>query len=203
MKTFIAIPCMDEVDVTFMQSFIGLMTVGEVKKGIVSGSLVYEARERLALSAIQNESDYCLWLDSDMVFEPTLLLDLIKHEKDMVCGLYCARRPPYSPSLFIDVNKDGKIGARTVRDIPDHLFEVEACGMGALLVKTEILAKCFDTYETCFQPIKGYGEDISFCIRARELGNKLWCDPSVKVGHIGKTIITYDTYKEYNNAIKG
>lgn len=200
MKTYIAVPCMDEVDVQFMQSFMALMPVGEIRKGIVSGTLVYEARERLAADAVDKGSDYVLWLDSDMVFEPTLLLDLMKNEKDMICGLYCSRRPPFPPSLFKDVHKDGIVGAKTIWDVPEHPFQIEACGMGAILVKTEVLARCFEKYETCFQPIKGYGEDLSFCIRARELGYELWCDPNVRVGHLGKTIITYDTCKEFNNA---
>ena len=36
----------------------------------------------------------------------------------------------------------------------------------------------------------GFGEDMAFCIRAKELGYPLWCDSSIQAGHIGFT-----TYK--------
>ena len=37
----------------------------------------------------------------------------------------------------------------------------------------------------------GYeGEDYSFCVRWREGGQKVWCDPDIKLGHIGEKNFT-------------
>ena len=41
-----------------------------------------------------------------------------------------------------------------------------------------------------FMPTAGFGEDLSFCMRARKAGIKLWCDSRVKCGHIGTKIYT-------------
>ena len=44
---------MDEIDVGFVQSLMDLQTVGETKTYFLSGSLIYEARERLATAREQ------------------------------------------------------------------------------------------------------------------------------------------------------
>ena len=99
MKTLIAIPCMDEIDVGFVQSLMDLQTVGETKTYFMSGSLIYEARERLASMAVNNGFDHILWLDSDQMFKPTLMIDFASSDKDMVTGVIPMRRPPASTSF--------------------------------------------------------------------------------------------------------
>ena len=54
-----------------------------------------------------------------------------------------------------------------------------------------------------FAPINGVGEDLSFCWRARQCGYKIWCDPSIALGHEIRTIITKTNRGIFNgNAIK-
>lgn len=191
MKTLIAIPCMDEIDVGFVQSLMDLQTVGETKTYFLSGSLIYEARERLAAMAVNNGFDHILWLDSDQMFKPTLMIDFVSSEKDMVTGVIPMRRPPYTPCVY--KVKDDEL--KQVTDLGDRLFEVDGCGFGAVFMKTEILQKCFDKYKTCFQPIYGYGEDLSFCLRVKELGYKIYADPRIDIGHIAKTVITKNMFR--------
>lgn len=191
MKTLIAIPCMDEIDVGFVQSLMDLQTVGETKTYFLSGSLIYEARERLAAMAVNNGFDHILWLDSDQMFKPTLMIDFVSSEKDMVTGVIPMRRPPYIPCVY--KIKDDEL--KQVTELGDRLFEVDGCGFGAVFMNTEILQKCFDKYKTCFQPIYGYGEDLSFCLRVKELGYKIYADPRIDIGHIAKTVITKNMFR--------
>lgn len=191
MKTLIAIPCMDEIDVGFVQSLMDLQTVGETKTYFLSGSLIYEARERLAAMAVNNGFDHILWLDSDQMFKPTLMIDFVSSEKDIVTGVIPMRRPPYIPCVY--KIKDDEL--KQVTELGDRLFEVDGCGFGAVFMKTEILQKCFDKYKTCFQPIYGYGEDLSFCLRVKELGYKIYADPRIDIGHIAKTVITKNMFR--------
>ena len=37
----------------------------------------------------------------------------------------------------------------------------------------------------------GFGEDLAFCLRVKDLGKKVYCDSRIKVGHIG-----YKTFGE-------
>lgn len=194
MRTMIAIPCMDEMDSGFVQCLVNLRKVGDVDINILSGSLVYEARERLAGVAVDGGYDYVLWLDSDMMFPETLLLDLLAQDKDFITGVCAARRPPYNPCIF---RSNGE-KLDFVTDFKDRLIKVDGCGFGVVLMKTELLQKSFDKYRTCFQPIPGYGEDLSFCVRAKDLGYQLFADPNIEIGHIGKTVITKNAFRRYD-----
>ena len=49
MKTLIAIPCMDMLDVRFVESLSRLNPVGDVEIAFQPSSLIYHARNNLAL----------------------------------------------------------------------------------------------------------------------------------------------------------
>ena len=46
-----------------------------------------------------------------------------------------------------------------------------------------------------FMPVGGFGEDLSFCLRAREAGLKLYCDSRVRCGHVGNVIFNEENCK--------
>lgn len=196
MKILIAIPTLDYVHVDFMKSLLALTEAIECPHeiSIQSGTLVYMAREKLANKAINEGFDFVLWLDSDMVFQPTLLEDLQFSRKDFITGVYQARRPGFTSCIFEKIDLDS---FRSVERYPSDIFRVEGCGFGCVLIKTEILKHVMQTYKTCFMPIKGYGEDIAFCLRARDLGYKLYCDPHVVCGHIGHVTIFPEDRENY------
>ena len=83
------------------------------------------------------------------------------------------------------------------RDAP---FKVEACGFGCVLMKTSVMETIINKYNDLFAPLPGFGEDLSFCIRARACGFDIWCDPKVQVGHKATTIVTDDTFQAFRRA---
>ena len=202
MKTMIAIPCMDTMPYEFVESLYRMKTVGQIRPAFLSGSLIYKARTDLALMALHEKADYVLWIDSDMVFAPDLMINLMEDMSscDMVAGICHMRRPPYSPVLYSklrlgmtpDENEHQKIF-----DMPDDLFTVEGCGFGCVMMKTSVIQAVVDKYHDLFSPLPGYGEDLSFCIRARECGFDIWADPKVQLGHKSSTIITRESYEAY------
>ena len=194
MKTLIAIPCFDEMDAGFVQCLVDMKPVGDIRILILSGSLIYEARERLASFAIQNGYDHVLWLDSDIMFPSTMLMDMTAQGKDIITGVIAARRHPYYPCVY---RSEGE-KLKPVLDFDGRLTEVDSCGFGAVLMKTEVLERMFDEFKTCFQPILGYGEDLSFCVRAKKLGFKIYADPNINIGHIGKTVLAKDSFRSAN-----
>lgn len=196
-KILIAIPSDEHPDHEFVQSLLALRPVGQIEIKFQAGSLVYLSREILAAYAINNNFDYVLWLDDDMVFKPDLLEKLIEDDVDVAAGLFVQRRYPYEPAIWKDIvcGDEGRYDEKYLDYPENELFEIDACGMAAVLVKGEVLKTVSETYHRTYEPISGYGEDISFCIRAKNSGYKLWCDSRVKVGHVGRYIFTDDTYK--------
>ena len=208
MKTLIAIPCMDTVPVAFVASLDALIPSGQCQKYYESGSLVYDSRNRLAQKAVAEGYDRVLWLDSDMVFEPDLLLALertMKEENaDLVTGLYFTRKyPNYRPVIYSHVHyklnpQEGRVTPEAVTyfDYPkDKPFKVSGCGMGVCLTKTAMLEDILKKKGLPFTPMPGFGEDLSFCRRAEDLGYTMVCDPRIKAGHVGQLVVTEEIYE--------
>ena len=203
MKTMIAIPCMDMVQTEFVRSLVSMRYVGEVQFIFTECSLIYQARTALCRMALEAEADYVLWLDSDVVFPPDLMERLMEdiQGKDMVTAVYHARKPPFRPVIW-KIIRTGLLPENAqveqYDDYPeDGLFEIEGCGFGAVLMKTGVIRDVAETFHQTFGPIPGMGEDLSFCIRARNCGYKIWCDPSLQIGHKGSLIINQDTFRAF------
>lgn len=204
-KVFIAVPCMDQLPARFAQSLAMLQRVGETKVGFEIGSLVYNSRNNLARAAIKEEADWVLWLDSDMTFSPFFLLSAIetceKNNYDFLTGLYFRRAAPYTPVLFERLeyrDEDQKCIHTQLMSVPDGIFEVGGCGFGGVLMRTEVIMDVAGKFGRMFDPLPGMGEDISFCWRARECGYKIYCDSSLKMGHVGYAVITEEYFNAFN-----
>ena len=209
MKTLIAIPCMDSVYTEFLRALMGLEISGEVQYTFAQSSLIYDARNQLAGVAIAGGFDRVLWIDSDMLLPPDLFRRLSEHldqGREFVTGLYFTRKPPIRPVIYKDLllQQDDPRWPTPVavayEDYPrDSLFRAKACGFGAVMTSTDLLKRLVDAYGTPFSPIGGWGEDLSFCIRAEAAGAELWCDSSIKLGHIGLTVFNEELYETVSN----
>ena len=208
MKIYIAIPCLEEMPVDFVKSLVGLEKVGQTSINFSVGSLVYASRDYLAQCAIAEKSDYIVWLDSDMTFQTDLLIDLIAdvEGRDFVTAVCFRRKPPFSPVIYkkIRIGLEGESETEEFEEYPqDEMFEIDACGMAAAIMSTEMAAAIIAENKQLFAPIPGYGEDISFCIRAKKAGYKLWADPALNVGHITKTIADRSAWKAWKEKENG
>ena len=207
-KTLIAIPCMDMVSARFAQSLATLKKEGECTVSFLIGSLIYDSRNRLAALAVDMDADYILWLDSDMVFAPDTLERMMKvldehPEIDILSGLYFRRAQPFTPVLFskLEQTADDVLEWADVHDMPDEPFEVAGCGFGCVLMKTDCLLDIAAKEHggKWFTPIANAGEDCAFCIRARREGYKIYCDPTITLGHMAYAPVTkafYEAMKE-------
>lgn len=202
MKLLIAIPTLDYIHVNFMECLLKL-TKELTERGvdyevkIKSGTLVYLAREELTSYALGFEFTHVLWLDSDMIFTEDIIDDLFDTEKDFVCGVFHARRPGFQSCIFKSLTPPERY---TCREYPLNTFKIEGCGMAATLIKTEILKAVRDEFGTCFTPAYNLGEDLAFCKRALMKGFEIWCEPTVRVGHIGHlTVYPEDEERFLNN----
>ena len=204
-KILIAIPCMDMIDTAFVQSLMGLDIDGETRIRFLPGSLVYDSRNQLTEIARANGCEYIFFVDSDMTFRgdvlQKLLTDAEENNIDVVTGLCFTRKQPIRTAIFkkceYSQDKDGQLFPDAVNymDYPkDELFPVAACGMACCLIRMSCVDNVLANFGLPFSPAQGWGEDLSFCIRARELGHKIYCDSRVKVGHIAKTVITEEVF---------
>ena len=207
MKILIAVPSMDQVPVQFTQSLSMLYRVGDCSVAFQVGSLIYTSRNHLAGIAIEQQYDYVMWFDSDMVFQPDTLqrmMDLMqKNDYDILTGLYFRRVYPFKPVLFSKLEPTDTGWEWDEPDtIPDEPFELAGCGFGCVLMKTDVLMDVQAQFNDMFGPIKGMGEDLSFCWRATECGYKVICDPSISLGHVGHMVVDRQFYETIAGQIK-
>lgn len=197
---------MDTVPVIFTQCLLDLDKPEGTKVCFKSGSLVYDARNLLTLTAIEDDFDYVLWIDSDMQFRPDLLNALLEDASlvnaDIVAPVCFKRRMPTEPCLFSRIDPpakdaDGKLmpQVEVYADYPqDRLFFAAGCGFGICLTDVRILKLVWDMFGPAFSPLPWASEDISFCWKARQAGGAIYADSRIKTGHIGQAIFTEELY---------
>lgn len=187
-KILIGIPCGRDTAYQFTKSLFLLDTPGPRNAIFVSGSMVDVAREKIARYAVDKKYDYVLFVDSDMSFEPDALTKLLACNKSIVCGWYGMREEDGTVCVWKSAAPDENGELQIIPDDNNKgLHEVAACGFGMVLIKTKVFADIFERFGTCFAHSVDIGEDIMFCLRARnkDLGYKVWCAPHVKLGHVG------------------
>jgi len=200
LKILIGIPCFDMVHTGFMQSMLDLQKTPETSYTVVKNSLVYEARNIIALNAIEHGFDAVAWFDSDMRIPKYALVrmaDELESGFEFVSGLYFTRAKPIRPVAYDQLSwkyENGKVDA-VAKNISCNfpvggIIPVEAVGFGCCMTSTRLLKRVRDEVGLPFAPMPGFGEDLSFCWRVKQLGVGIWLDTGIKCGHLGQ--------KEYN-----
>lgn len=187
MRLMVAVPTTDYVHAEFMKCLVGLTKKlasdgVDFEEQIIGGTLIYWARNRIAHRAIDGGFTHVLWLDSDMTFKPDIVDDLLWCGKDMVCGAFVSRRPPYGPCVYTSIEDPANM--TKVEDFGTEPFRVDGCGFAAVLTSVSLLKAVMDRFDTCFMPTEQYGEDMAFCDRVKQIGGEIWCEPTVRPGHI-------------------
>jgi hypothetical protein len=161
------------------------------------------AREQLAKMALQYNCEYLFMIDDDMLSPFDLVFDLLKHDVDIVAPLAFTRNPPYHPVVYRlkqgwDKSEKARYYANQwVLNYPRNtLVECDAVGFGAVLIKTELFKKLPEPW---FMSSASAGEDVLFCIKAREAGYRVFCDTSQKLGHLSDSLVITEEYSDQFN----
>lgn len=152
----------------------------------------------------QKEATHLVMVDSDVVWEPGGLAKLLRPNLDFVCGAY-----PMRIGEGVKYHMRMLPGATQSLDPSTGLFEVEAMPAGFMCLSRSMLSRMVEHYpETKFSfrecpggiahdLFEAYweadetglrhklGEDYSFCRRWRDMGGKVWVDPTISMGHLG------------------
>lgn len=131
-----------------------------------------------------------LFIDSDMVFTLKDVETMEEHlkTKNVVTGLCVMSFPGNPPSIF-----ELKAGAyKPIDKFGPRIFEIDGCGAAFLGISIRVLDTLTEPFTPIQEPVTGqyYGEDISFCKKAKEAAFSIWCDPTLNIGHI-KTDVKY------------
>ena len=211
MKILIAVPARDRCDAFFTQSLVNLARGNDTEVKLEIGTLVYHARNKLCGHAVATGADMMLWIDDDMVFQETLLFDLLRDMRDgvdMVAPICYMRKPPYAPVIYERLERPTADSPKVVQlydnGYPENgPFEVAGCGFGCVLMRTAIIEPILAQCGALFDPEPQFGEDLSFCLRARDCGFHVWADPAIQLGHRGYFVSDRGVWEAYRNMKQG
>ena len=197
-RTLIAIPCMQMVHSGFMRSMLELDRVENTAVVVMENSLIYDARNSIALNAIRSGFDRVVWFDSDMKIPKDTLIRLMEDMDkglEFVSGVYYQKTTLPKPVLYENVwykvtENEAQAGAKQIKTMPHPagLFEIGGAGFGCCITSATMLKKLIDRWGAPFTPMIGLGEDMAFCWRAAQLGIKMYADNRILCGHIGTKI---------------
>jgi len=192
MRILLAIPTTGRIPIQTVSSILETVERGKVDLFMMSGSLIYDARDSFAKYAVDNGYDFILYADSDMIFNKEDLMRLLAHNVGICSGLYVRRDGSGENVAYKKIITRRRIPFREpkliVDDTSSGFSPVSACGFGFCLIKCSVLKCMYKYYKSLFEPFKGVGEDIAFCIRAKRIGFKTFIDRDVKLGHVGEKV---------------
>ncbi len=152
-----------------------------------SSTILLNQRERLLEQAKKVNSDYVLWIDSDMMFPSTTAVRLLEHNKDIVACNYTKRTKPLKTVAYTNLND---WNSWVPMEPQDELVKVEGVGMGCMLMKLEIFEKIQKPYfEFRYKEDTQdyFGEDFILLGKLREQGYDVYIDTvlSMDIKHLG------------------
>lgn len=165
-----------------------------------AGSLLVAERNRIVEHFMNSDCTHLLCVDADLGWPAQAVLAMLQHGVDFVAGIYPARgeksfvfRGKHNEDSSLIKNEKGLLG-------------MEYIPAGFMLITRSVFEKMYKTFpELYYEPkseqlkhMKGYclfdtevwqgefwGEDYTFCRRARMSGVDIWVDPLIQFNHAG------------------
>lgn len=186
---------------------ISLVNSGDVVRVVeeVGNADIARCRSMIVAKFLaQKEATHLVMIDSDVCWEPGGLGKLLSAGVDFVAGAYPMR-------VGDGTQYHLRMMPGEVQSLDDRtgLFEVEAVPAGFMCVTRSMLERMVARYpesKFSFRECPGgvawdlfeaywdtdetglrhkYGEDYSFCRRWRDMGGRVFVDPTISMGHLG------------------
>lgn len=154
------------------------------------GVAVDSIRNNSIIESIETGATHLLQLDIDHTYPEDIILRLLEHDKDFVCGITSKRNNPYTQTQFKDASLDLVGVEENVCKFEGNegLVKIGATGMVGSLIKTSIFKNMDYPYYARKHKIRDNkfietGEDIYFCRQLLKHNINLWCDTSLSYPH--------------------
>lgn len=159
----------------------------------------------------QSEAEWLWMLDTDMVFRPDVLEQLLEAadvDETPILGGLCFGMNMMGeifPTLYINPD-DGKHMKHIMNYPKDIILSVAATGAACLLIHRNVLTAMGEKFSDerprewfADQVWNGQdmGEDMTFCLRAQELGFPVKVHTGVRIGHVKPFIVDEVEFERY------
>lgn len=176
---------------------------------VVGSSVVHKARNELVAHFLMSDFTDLLFIDDDMQWSPDAVLRLLGSDKPLIGGVGRMRcqKPNSDAAVWCWRPLRGPDGELT----QDDMGAVEVRGFGAafMLINRRVFADMVEAHpewkrdgardwpedlrahylefftQSERDEFGELSEDYGFCHRWRQLGNSVWVDPTIRLGHVG------------------
>lgn len=171
-------------------------------------ALVQRARNDIFKAAHDAQVDDLMFIDCDVDWHPADFFKLLEHDVEIVAAPIIKKTDAahtYSVKLVREYHVDER-----------GLVEVDGAATGMMRVRSDAIARMWNASEEYKEPhlaqpsrmvfdvkiIDGdlVSEDIVFCHKWREIGGKIFIDPSINCGHVGskRWVGDFETFAKMN-----
>ena len=197
-RIMICTPLYDgKVELDYMMSIFQTMEfcmLNEIQmtlKTVVGCSLIGKARDELFRLAYESGVDDLIFIDSDQCWSQKDFGNLLSHHVDVIGGAVVSK----NDLIHFNVKT-----FEPKYDFYYGLLDVRAVGTGFLRISKNAIQKMWESAEPYKDGDKEYrhvfetkvvngqllGEDVAFCQKWRDMGEKVYVHPEISVAHIGK-----------------
>jgi hypothetical protein len=200
MRIAILIPARGQMEVATAFDLVAMCayTIKTTKHDIdlftSSGTLIFDQRNNLVKTALDIKADYLLFVDADMRFPKDTLKILMAHDKDIIGVNATTRSEPVKPTAKnMHINEDGSIDWMPIySNAKTGIEKADGIGCGVMLIKRKVVETIEEPY-FYFEQLPGnkiLGEDIYFCVKAKDAGFDTWVDHDLSkyIKHIGQYV---------------
>ncbi len=147
---------------------------------------------------MKSKGTHILQIDSDMKWEPNVILDMLLYDKEFIAGV---GRKKVEDEEYAGVNftaDDGTPMGQMGEKEEDVLIQMKYVGGAFTLLKRSVfeklilnypILKCeqvgYAFYQTRYEPNCYKTEDYLFCELCNDIGIDIWCYPNINMGHQG------------------
>jgi hypothetical protein len=173
--------------------------VNMAREATAMGSMYLDAFNKEVLRG-EVTYDKIIWIDSDISWKVEDFIKIYESDKDVVSGVYLNEKGvPMFSTLSEEISPFLMLLSETQ-------FPIAAAGFGFIGIKSGIFESIpRPWFDLVFQKLENeageemlipYGEDYSWCTKAKKAGYEIFLDPSVLVNHHKKTAIEPSTLIE-------
>lgn len=225
-RCFIGYVHPDQVDALWMNSLIDMIFFDAANQGYIfprggnihvgSGPRIASARN-LVVQTFMNwfsQPEWLLMMDTDMVFSPDILHRMMMEahpvERPFVGALCFAggKGSTIYPTLY-RLTDEGV--TERIEEYPkDAMVKVHATGAAFMLIHRSVFEKIYDQWhERTVYPWFAetehnrheFGEDVTFCMRATQVGCPIYVHTGIQVGHSKLNLLDEAMYERQQEEI--
>lgn len=163
-----------------------------------SEPFVDQARNVVVDKFLASDCEWFLNVDTDIILPECVVQRLLARRQKLIGALIYVAADPIFPQVYNKIADFGfgGMGQYIVNEswTAGDLVKADATGAGCLLIHRDVFDKIpgkppFRWFQHEYEGQQMFGEDFTFCRRARSVGFQLYIDTAVKAGHIKTRII--------------